>query len=246
LGTFTPPYAVINDFKFLTTLSARDWRSGIAEAVKVSLIKDASFFEFIEQHAQQLANRDLEAMKVLVYRCACLHLDHIANNGDPFELGSSRPLDFGHWAAHKLEQLSDYRLRHGEAVAVGVALDTTYSCLAGLLDKSAWQRVLNLLSTVGFELCVPEMTQYLDEPADHRSIFAGLSEFREHLGGRLTIMLLRDIGLGFEVHELDEELVRKSVSLLNHSATARGLVTGESPEEENAAVAAATTTRRRP
>ena len=132
LGTFTPPFAVVNDSSFLTTLADRDWLGGLSEAVKAALIKDHTFFEFIEERARLLAARDLTAMEQVVHRSAALHLHHIATAGDPFEMGSSRPLDFGHWAAHKLERLTNHQLRHGEAVAIGVALDTTYSHSVGL------------------------------------------------------------------------------------------------------------------
>ncbi len=137
LGTFAPPFAVINDSRFLPTLSDRDWRAGISEAIKVALIRDAGFFDFIEAQSSRLRGRDLAVMQQLVRRSAELHYDHITTNGDPFELGSSRPLDYGHWAAHKLEQVTDYRLRHGEAVAIGIALDTTYACLSGVSCRSA-------------------------------------------------------------------------------------------------------------
>ena len=129
LGTFAPPVVVLNDADFLMTLPDRDWRSGISEAIKVALLKDVEFFNFIEKKADRLVDRDMQAMHWLIYRCAQLHIDHIATSGDPFEFGSSRPLDFGHWAAHKLERLSHYTLRHGEAVAIGMALDSTYSYL---------------------------------------------------------------------------------------------------------------------
>ncbi len=91
LGSFAPPYAVLNDFDFLTTLSDRDWRSGITEGIKVALIKDLDFFEFIMSNAKKLAQRDMETMQQLIYRCAQLHLEHIATSGDAFESGSSRP-----------------------------------------------------------------------------------------------------------------------------------------------------------
>ena len=129
LGTFAPPYAVLNDLNFLTTLDKRDWLGGISEAVKVALLKDKTFFEFLEHNADLLVERDMKAMEHTVYRCAELHLHHIATSGDPFEFGSSRPLDFGHWAAHKLEAMTHYSLRHGEAVAIGIALDSTYAYL---------------------------------------------------------------------------------------------------------------------
>ena len=216
LGTFTPPYAVINDGSFLVTLEDRDWRAGIAEAVKVALIKDPVFFRKLEETAQNLAPpvRSREAMEALIYRCARLHLEHISQAGDPFEMGSSRPLDFGHWAAHQLEQLTGFELRHGEAVAIGIVLDSTYSYLRGMLDERDWLRILHLLTSLGFDLFVPELEQHLNEPDHPKSIFQGLEAFREHLGGELTIMLLEGIGKGVEVHDVDMNVYREAVAKL--------------------------------
>lgn len=211
LGTFAPPVAVFNDAHFLTTLGERDWRSGIAEAVKVALIKDADFFEWLEDNATVMAMRNMDAMQYQVKRCAELHLQHIAS-GDPFEMGSSRPLDFGHWSAHKLEQLSNFSVRHGEAVAMGIALDSTYSYLSGRLPKKDLERILPLLQTLGFSLIHHEM----DINGEHSPLLEGLNEFREHLGGQLTITLLRGIGHSEEVHEMDTELLRKASEWLNH------------------------------
>ncbi len=221
LGTFAPPYAVVNDFSFLSSLSDRDWRSGMAEAVKVALVKDAAFFDELEADATRLAppRRDPNAMQRLVYRCAALHLDHIATSGDPFETGTSRPLDFGHWAAHQLEQLTDYALRHGEAVAIGVALDATYSHLCGFLSASDRDRALDLLEAMGFNLYVPELDAHNDDPEHPRSVFRGLEAFREHLGGALTIMLLAGVGKGIEVHEVDLSAYRRAMALLRARQT---------------------------
>ncbi len=214
LGTFTPPFAVINDSHFLHTLEDRDWSAGISEAIKVALLKDAEFFTFLEKHAASLNRRDASAMEKLIHRCAELHLEHISTSGDPFETGSSRPLDFGHWSAHKLEQLTDYELRHGEAVAIGIALDVSYSYLKGWLSKKEWDAILSTFKTCGFSMYVPELEHKMDTPDDEGSIFHGLEEFREHLGGELTIMLLKGIGEGIEVHEVEYSLYREAVSLL--------------------------------
>jgi 3-dehydroquinate synthase len=214
LGTFAPPVAVLNDFTFLATLGERDWRSGIAEAVKVAALKDAAFFRFIEDHADALAGRDMSAMRQLVYRCAQLHLEHIATSGDPFEFGSSRPLDFGHWAAHKLEQLSGCALRHGEAVALGIALDSTYAHLQGLLPERDWRRILDLLLALGFAIYVPQMAISTHDRTALSSLLSGLNEFREHLGGRLAIMLLRRIGVGLDVDAMDAETIVRGTILL--------------------------------
>jgi 3-dehydroquinate synthase len=214
LGTFAPPYAVINDASLITKLPDREWRAGISEAIKVALLKDPEFFAFIEEHAEALKNRDPEAMDWLIYRCAELHLEHIATSGDPFEFGSSRPLDFGHWSAHKLEQISNYAWRHGEAVAIGIALDSTYSWKQGMLAEADWRRILDVFTAVGLPISAPELQASLDTTGTSGSILAGLEEFREHLGGELTIMLLNGIGRGVEVHEVDEAVVMESIHVL--------------------------------
>lgn len=200
IGTFTPPYAVVNDFDMLLSLTDRDKRAGYVEAIKVALIRDKGFFEEIERDAGLLAQFQPMAMHHLIRRCAELHLNHIASSGDPFEFGSARPLDFGHWAAHKLEQLSEYKIRHGEAVAVGIALDVVYSRKMGFIDSASTERILKLLETLGYELYANEL---LHVDSDHSLlVLKGLEEFREHLGGELTITLLNGLGSGFEVHDM--------------------------------------------
>ncbi len=205
LGTFTPPFAVLNDFTFLESLEDRDWASGISEAIKVALIKDLEFFEWLEKVAPALARREMEPMKEHIIRSAQHHMDHIAG-ADPFEFGSSRPLDFGHWAAHKLEKLSDFRIRHGEAVAIGIALDSAYSFLQGRISEADLLRVFKVFHTLGLSLYAPELQE--------DALLQGLKEFQEHLGGRLTIMLLEKLGKGVEVHEMDQQLIVKSLHLL--------------------------------
>ncbi len=214
LGTFAPPHAVLNDLDFLHSLDQRDWISGISEAVKVALLKDAEFFQYIRDHATDFAKRDDKAMEWLIYRCAQWHLDHIATNGDPFEMGSSRPLDFGHWAAHKLEQLTNYELRHGEAVAIGITLDCVYANLLGMLGDEELSQIIETFEKIGFTLFTPALDAINED--GEREVFAGLKEFQEHLGGRLTIMLLEEIGRGVEVHEIDLSIMEKAIDRLRH------------------------------
>src|SRR5580700_5299480 len=92
IGTFAPPYAVINDFDLLASLPDRDKRAGYAEAVKVALIRDREFFDCLERDAAALERLEPEAMQRLIARCAELHVEHIVGSGDPFEFGSARPL----------------------------------------------------------------------------------------------------------------------------------------------------------
>lgn len=210
LGTFAPPYAIINDSEFLSTLEQRDWIAGIAEALKVALIKDVDFFEYLEKHAEKLRQRDHEDMQYTIYKCAEIHMQHISQGGDPFESGSSRPLDFGHWAAHKLEHMTDYRLRHGEAVAKGIVLDVTYAHLIGLISENELHRIIRVFETIGFDLNFPVETE-----AEMNRLLNGLEEFREHLGGKLTITLISGIGKKHDVHEIDYLLMTKALQSVN-------------------------------
>lgn len=210
LGTFAPPYCVINDINFLFSLSDRDWLSGISEAIKVGLIKDRNFFYFIKDNVKNLVDRNIVVMQKLIYHCAKLHIDHISGL-DPFEFGSSRPLDFGHWAAHKLEILTKGRLNHGEAVAIGICLDSAYSYFSGFLEEKFLKEIIGVFLQLKFNIYVKELNYDLEK---NSALFLGLQEFQEHLGGKLTVMMLKNIGEGFNVNNIDIGLLIKSIDFL--------------------------------
>jgi len=217
-GSFAPPFAVINDFDFLRSLPVRELRAGIAEAVKVALIRDRAFFEYLYAARSELAAFAPQAMERMVIRCAELHLEHIAGSGDPFECGSSRPLDFGHWAAHKLEELSAGEIRHGEAVAIGIALDSLYSFHLGLIGEIELHRILVTLEEIGFELYHPALSRI--------EVAGALREFQEHLGGELSIPLLKGIGKRIDYHDLDPALYRQCIAnLARYQSKISGLAT---------------------
>lgn len=214
VGTFSPPFAVLNDYDFIRSLSERDKIAGMAEAVKVALIRDTDFYQWLERNADELAVFREPAMQYMIKRCAELHMQQIAHGGDPFETGSARPLDYGHWSAHKLETITRYHLRHGEAVAIGLALDTRYSVLCGLLPEGDEERVCFLLEHLGFKLWHPGLEA--KNSAGQLELLCGLIEFREHLGGALTITLLEKLGSGIEVHKMDDALVIQSIQWLKN------------------------------
>ena len=216
IGTFHPPFGVINDIAFIDTLPAREKIAGMAEAVKVALIRDRAFFHWLEANADRLAAFDRAAMARMIRRSAEIHMRQIAEGGDPFEFGSVRPLDFGHWAAHRLEMLTRGHLRHGEAVAIGIALDARYSVTTGLLEAGLEERICVLLEHLGLRLWHPALEM---RGADGRLLLLeGLSEFREHLGGELTVTLLADLGRGVEVHRMDEARILEAVAWLRARA----------------------------
>ena len=201
IGTFAPPFAVVNDFDFLLTLSQRDWLCGVAEAFKVAIIRDREFFGWLLENAARFPARDFAAMQRLVIRCAEMHLEHIRSNGDPFEYGRARPLDFGHWSAHKLELMSEFRISHGEAVATGVLLDSIYARNQGWISEAELRQIEAGLKLSGFVLWCDEFDSR--NAAGAREVLAGLRDFQEHLGGELSVTYPRGLGARHEVHEID-------------------------------------------
>ena len=122
---------------------------------------------------------------------------------------TARPLDFGHWSGHKLEQLTDFAIKHGEGVALGLALDVTYCELMGMLDPDTAEDIRHTLSTLGFDL--PAMNN-----AD--ALLNGLDEFREHLGGQLTITLIEAPGKPVNVHSIDRDTMAAAIGKLREIA----------------------------
>ena len=209
LGTFAPPFAVVNDSEFLKTLDYRDWISGVPEAFKVAMIADAKFFGWLLNNAAKLAERDERAMSLLIRRSATLHIRHIATSGDPFESGNARPLDFGHWAAHKLESMTDGAVRHGEAVGIGILIDSLYAVETGLLDFEVCRGIRSAFGRMGLPLF---HEAFLETNSDGMlAILDGIEDFREHLGGELHITLPDGLGEKIEVTSINRSLMTEII-----------------------------------
>jgi len=211
IGTFAVPWGVINDAGLLQSLPDREFQSGFSEAVKVALLKDRDEFEWLCEHADAIRDRQMSVATRAIERSCMLHLRHITEGGDPFEMLEARPLDFGHWSAHRLEPLTDYQIRHGEAVAIGVAIDCLYSALKFGFPAAAAMRVCECFRGLGLPLWHDALT-----PTSR--LMEGLEEFRQHLGGRLTITMLRQPGEPIHVHEIDKEAMKTAIGKLKKVA----------------------------
>jgi 3-dehydroquinate synthase len=211
-GTFAPPFAVMIDYLLLRTLQTKYWLGGVAEAFKVAIIKDAGFFDYLCLHAAKLRGRDETVIEETGKRCAILHLKHIGTNGDPFEFGTARPLDFGHWSAHRLEALSGYKIGHGQAVSIGIAMDSFYASQIGLLSDKQFTAIIDGLEETGLPIWSDLLEQRRHD--GRLEILQGLDDFQEHLGGRLTVTLPNGIGRKIEVHDMDSTIVERAISYL--------------------------------
>jgi 3-dehydroquinate synthase len=168
--------------------------------------------------ADALGRCDEAAIERAVRASALIHLDHIRCGGDAFETGSSRPLDFGHWAAHHIEAATEYALRHGEAVAIGVALDLCIAAELGVVSRDELESVLDAMERAGLELWHDVLTAR--GASGELELMVGLERFREHLGGELTLAMPDGLGRRRDIHELRRDTVARALARLERRDSA--------------------------
>lgn len=161
VGTFLQPRFVVSDVEMLRTLPRREFRAGMAEAVKSAIVGDAELFEFIERYADDKLYTDVETLQNIVSRSVAVKSAIVAE--DEREAGRRRVLNLGHTIAHAIEK-STHELNHGEAVAVGLSMIAHASVKLGMMLEGDAERVDALLAKLGFELELPvSLTNVLRE-----------------------------------------------------------------------------------
>ena len=221
LGTFAPPHAVINDSRFLPTLHDRDWRGGISEAIKAALIRDPGFFDFIERPCRRLEGpRPVGDGGGRPAIGGAAPRAHRAGRRSVRAglLASPRLRALGRSQAGSADRVPPAARRGGRRSAL--ALDTTYAHLSGALGEHEWRRVIDVIQAVGLAIHAPELDAHLDDAEDPRGVLSGLNEFREHLGGELTILLLSGIGRPFDCHDIDTSVMVRSIEVLRRMSAA--------------------------
>ncbi len=147
IGAFHHPTAVIADPRTLLTLSAREFRAGLAEVVKHAVIADAGYFEWLESSTDDIVARDLDVLGELVRRSVAIKADVVES--DEKERGRRTHLNLGHTIGHGIEHASGYQLLHGEAIAVGMVAECALASDLGLVETSLGERVAALLARFG-------------------------------------------------------------------------------------------------
>lgn len=193
-GCLAPPFAVIDDYDFLSSLGTRDTIAGVAEGVRVALSEDAALFDWLQQHAAALRGCEQAIVRELLRRVVTHHLSRGANIFDRAPL-------LGRWAAHKLEVITDHELRYGEALAIGCALDAAHSAVRGAIAETTLDSILATLHALG----LPTYHSALDlEDGGRRVVLDAL--------GSATI--LDAVGCGSEAHDLEPGPMSRALDLL--------------------------------
>jgi 3-dehydroquinate synthase len=185
IGAFHPPAAVVADPRALATLPDRDYRGGMAEAVKHGLIADAAYFGWMEQEAEALLRRDETALTRLVRRSVEIKAEVVSD--DERESGRRAILNAGHTVAHALERVTGYAIPHGEAVALGLVAECTLAEAMGLAPSGLAGRVSGLLSRLGLPV-------RLAQPLDPERIAAAMTSDKKNRSARVRFALPSRLG----------------------------------------------------
>ena len=184
IGAFYQPKAVFIDPDTLKTLEERDIRAGLAEAVKYGVIRDKEFFEFLEANSGALFKFGIELTRTIETSCK-VKAGVVAE--DETEKGLRGILNFGHTFGHAIEKAAGYgALRHGEAVAIGMALAARLSVRLGHCEKGLDERVCALLTSLGLPVSLPETA------AD--ALIAAMRHDKKVAGGAMRFVLVKELG----------------------------------------------------
>ncbi len=211
LCTFRAPYAVVCDRRFVETQKTRDKVFGLVQAVRAALLWDEELFGWIVAHASRLASGERDAVAELLQQSAALHADFAASTVDEDVYGPEGPLALGAWAAERIELHTERRIRQGEALAVGIALDTTLGALHGTNTEGEREAIHRLLERLGLRLWHDALGNVDSE--GRLLLLDGLSE---RASGRAPhVPLLRNgIGNGVMPHDLREDVLREAITRL--------------------------------
>ena len=202
IGAFYQPQVVLADITTLNTLSDQELRAGIAEVIKYGLIRDLSFFEWLEQNVEKLLARDADALQYAITRSCQNKAEVVA--ADERENGERALLNLGHTFGHAIETGMGYGTwLHGEAVAAGTMMAADLSCRLGWLSKEDVDRIRSLLERAGLPVVAPDLG------VDKYQQLMGLD--KKVVGGKIRFVLLKSIGSAVISGNVEPELLRQTL-----------------------------------
>ena len=203
IGAFHQPAAVIADTATLATLSDRELRAGLAEIIKYGLIRDATFFAWLEENMERLLAREPSALVRAIRRSCEIKAEIVAR--DEREQGERALLNLGHTFGHAIESATGYSgWLHGEAVGAGIAMAAAMSRASGMLQPEQVERVRALLERTGLPM----------EARDVRTpgVLEHMRIDKKVKAGRIRLVLLRGIGDAYVTGDYSDDDLRTTVA----------------------------------
>jgi 3-dehydroquinate synthase len=199
IGAFYQPSLVIADTSTLKTLPAEEFASGLAEVIKSAAIKDEKFFIFLEENLNKIKSHDEEALEEIVFQSAKIKADVVAK--DEMDLGLRNILNYGHTIGHAVESVSDFRIGHGQAVAIGMVAAARISNQMGILDINEVIRLREVIEQAGLPTEMPDL-----KPEE---IIQAMKHDKKVRENKVRFVLLKSIGNVFVSDEVSQSLVER-------------------------------------
>jgi 3-dehydroquinate synthase len=207
IGSFYAPDAVVSCTDWLSTLDSRQFRSGLAEAIKMAVISSGQLLAFIEQHLESLAALDPSCLQSLVHAASVIKC--VLVERDPYEVDLRRTLNFGHTVGHAVETVTGYGpVLHGEAVAYGMAVAVRVAHARGVLARSVASRIVAILRSVGLPVALGDLPAVPEE--EH--LIQALEKVRQVRDGSLRFVLPTGIGSALIVDDVGNDEIRSALA----------------------------------
>lgn len=206
IGAFHQPQCVFIDTENLSTLPDRELQSGIAEVIKYGLIRDAEFFEWLEQNMEKLINRDLDALRYAI-KHSCETKAEVVK-ADELEADVRATLNLGHTFGHAIENRSGYGVYlHGEAVAIGTCMAATMSAKMGWIESDLVQRTYDIMMAAKLPVELP-----VDSPMNSEKFLSTMAVDKKVANGQLRLILLKGpLGNCVFTADFDEEAMKETI-----------------------------------
>lgn len=204
VGAFHQPRLVYMNLSTLRTLTERQFHSGLGEIIKHGLIKDAEYYHWIHKHFNEINNRDMDVILEMVVR-SC-NIKRLVVENDPTEKGDRALLNYGHTLGHAIEKIMDFRLLHGECVAIGCILASIISKNKGLLTAEEVTDITKSFQTFGFqplpkEIAIPE-------------IIKATKNDKKMKAGKIKFILLNRIGEAYIDSDVSDQDMENAIQEL--------------------------------
>ena len=190
IGAFYQPELVVADIDVLKTLPGEELSNGMAEVIKMAALKDRGFFEFLENNMARAMALNAGVLEEIVVKNAILKAEVVEK--DEKETGPRAILNYGHTIGHAIEAVSDFKIKHGQAVAIGMAAENKIAGRLGILDEDEAARIEKLIKQAGLSARLPDFSR-----EEKEKILDALKHDKKVLNDRVRFVLLKSIGNAF-------------------------------------------------
>jgi len=201
IGAFYQPRLVISDINILKTLTSGELSDGLAEAIKYGVIWDEDFFAYFESNIDRVKSLDSRALETVVFRSAKIKAEVVEK--DERDLGLRNILNYGHTIGHAIESVSDFKVQHGEAVAIGMLVAARISNRLGILDKNELVRLKSLIARANLPTEIPNL--------EVAKIIQAMKHDKKILKGKIRFILPKSIGNVFITDEVSPSLIEQAL-----------------------------------